>query len=130
MRFRIQKNVPMPRGVVRGGRDFSDLAYAITVLEPGDSFFIPASPEGCDAKTVQRRMTVRAVSMRKSGKISFFLRTAQTTESWEDEDGVLHDAEDGVRIWRRDARDTEVSSPGDEESDSSADHLHLSVEVN
>jgi hypothetical protein len=109
LKIKIDKDVPIPKGrSTSSGGDQNELTEMIQSLEPGDSFFLPASEFGTDERVLQRRMTVKAVSMRKSGRISFFMRTEQKTESWEDSDGVVHAPEPGVRIWRRLAADTEV----------------------
>jgi len=102
MSITIQKNIPVPTGRSSGSRGTSDLSEVICALEEGDSFFVPASAYNCSPAVLQRRISVRAVQFRQSGRILYFLITKQTTESWTD-DGKEHPPTPGVRVWRRTA---------------------------
>jgi len=99
MKINIQKNVPIPTGRSSGSRERSDVTEALYAMEEGDSFFIPATD--CVAAILQRRLTVRSVSARSSGKIDFFILTKQVEEPWEDDDGTIYPPTKGVRVWRR-----------------------------
>ena len=114
VKIRVQSDVPMPRGRGPGStRESSDITEAIRSLQPGQSFFVPALD--CTDTVLQRRLTVRAVSLRKSGSIDFFLRTSKQPEEYEDDDGNIHPPHPGVRLWRRLPGDTEVSGVEEEE---------------
>ena len=101
MPIKISSDIPLPEGRARATRESGEITEVIKSLLPGQSFFVPALD--VSAAVVQKRITVRAVNMRKGGAISFFLVTRQVVEDYEDDSGDIVRNASGVRVWRAEA---------------------------